>query len=418
MIREIKPISSVNATVRVPGSKSITNRALICAALAQGESYIHNASDSDDTALMNNGLNQLGVLVRKQNDALIVYGTGGKLYAPKFPIPTGNAGTTLRFLISLAALAQGKVVFEAVERMAERPISDLLEALRMLGVRAAADERLAHYEVEGGSFSGGHACVSGEKSSQFLSSLLMVAPYAKQDTTVQVEGKLSSSSYVEMTMEVMRRFGVKVEGKGRHEFTVKAGQRYGPAGTIVEPDVSSASYFFAAAAISGGELVVAGLSPQSFQGDIGFVRVLRDMGCEILEVDEGLKVARRGRLIGVDVDMNAMPDAVPTLAVTALFADGPTRIRNVAHLRYKESDRLAALAAELPKLGARVELIDDGIEIIPTSLHGAQLDSHDDHRLAMSFALVGLRVPGVKIENPECVRKSFPTFWEEFEKLY
>jgi 3-phosphoshikimate 1-carboxyvinyltransferase len=288
----------------------------------------------------------------------------------------------------------------------------------MLGVRAAMHEHLPHYEVEGGSFHGGHARLSGERSSQFLSSLLMVAPYAKEATTIDVEGHLASTSYVEMTMEVMKRFAVEVGCKGHEQFSVRAGQHYGPAGIIVEPDVSSASYFLAAAAIGGGEVVVEGLGLQSLQGDIGFARLLRDMGCDFLEVQEGLKVRSAGRLRGIDVDMNAMPDVVPTLAVAALFAEGTTRIRNVGHLRYKESDRLSALATELPKLGARIAHWENGLEITPAPLHGAELATYGDHRLAMSFALVGLRVPGVKIENPDCVRKSFPTFWVEFEKLY
>ncbi len=417
MIKEIAPVGSVNARIRVPGSKSMTNRSLICAALAQGESTIRNASDSDDTALLANGLNQLGVLVRKRDDALIVHGTGGKLYAPKFPIPVGNAGTTLRFLISLTSLAQGRVVLEGSSRMSERPISDLLDALAMVGVKARAHSGIPRYEVEGGTLKGGLALVNGEKSSQFLSSLLMVSPYATSDNVIEWEGEPSSSSYVDMTLEVMKRFGVEVGRTGNKHFSVRAGQRYRPAEFLVEPDASGASYFFAAAAITGGEVVVEGLSSMSLQGDIGFIRILESMGCTVSEGTEGIRVKSTGTLSGALVDMNSMPDAVPTLAVTALFASGPTRIRNVAHLKHKESNRLDALATELTKLGARVTVTDDGLEIDPARLTGAQLDTYDDHRLAMSFALIGLRVPGVKIENPDCVKKSFPLFWREFEKL-
>ena len=415
-VREIKPVQKVNARIEVPGSKSITNRALVCAALAQRESTILNASDSNDTALMANGLNQLGVLVRKDNDTLIVSGTGGRLFAPKFPIPVDNAGTTLRFLLSLASLADGRTVFESDVRMSSRPIDDLLDALEQLGVEAQAHG--TRFSVSGAALEGGTATLKAGISSQFLSSLLMVAPQARCDVRIEVEGGLTSLPYVDMTIEVMRAFGSEVKSSDGKLFLVKSGQRYRPTAFRVEPDASGASYFFAAAAITGGEVVVRGLSRRSSQGDVRFVEVLERMGCEVREVSDGLGVRGSGELHGIDIDMNAMPDVVPTLAVTALFANGSTRLRNISHLRYKESDRLTALATELMKLGAGVSLSNNGIDITPAALHGAQLDTYDDHRLAMSFALVGLRVPGVKVEDPECVKKSFPKFWEEFEKMY
>ncbi|MFN0157826.1 MAG: 3-phosphoshikimate 1-carboxyvinyltransferase [Bacteroidota bacterium] len=417
MIREIVPISSVNATVHVPGSKSITNRALICAALAQGESVIRNASDSDDTRLMTNGLNQLGVLVRLLNDALVVHGTGGKLHAPKFPIPVGNAGTTLRFMLSLAALAQGTTTFEADARMAERPLADLLDAMRTLGVEATVDERGPRYRVSGGGIVGGAVKLQADKSSQFLTSLLLAASYAQQDVRIDIVGVLSSVSYVDITLDVMKKFGVDVVCSPEKMFEVKSGQRYKPTEFAIESDASGASYFLAAAAIVGGSVTITNMKTKSLQGDVQFIDVLKKMGCTATETESGVGVQSTGRLNGIDIDMNSMPDIVPTLAVTALFAQTPTRIRNVAHLRYKESDRLTALATELKKLGAQIALHDDGLEISPAPLHGAQLDTYDDHRLAMSFALIGLRVPGVKIENPQCVKKSFPGFWREFEKL-
>jgi len=418
MIKEITPRGNLRSRVHVPGSKSTTNRALICASLAKGESLIRNASDSEDTSLMANGLNQLGVLVRKNGDALIVTGTGGRLYAPKFPIPVGNAGTTLRFLISLAALAQGNVAFEGSRRMAERPINDLLDALRMLGVEAKVQESLSLYNVQGGSLPGGIARLSGEKSSQFISSLLMVSPYSERDVTIEVEGDLASRPYVDITMDVMLRFGAHVQHADYRRFNVAAGQRYAPGEFDVEPDASGASYFLAAAAICGGEIMVEGLRSNSLQGDVHFLRVLQQMGCDVSEDGDGVRLRSTGRLEGVEIDMNAMPDVVPTLAVTALFGRGVTRILNVGHLRHKESDRLGALATELRKLGACVTVLGDDLEIEPAQLRGALLDTYDDHRLAMSFALAGLRVPGVKIENPDCVKKSFPTFWKEFEKLH
>ncbi len=417
MIREIIPISSVNATVNVPGSKSITNRALICAALAQGESVIRNASDSDDTRLMANGLNQLGVLVRPQDDSLLVQGTGGKLHAPRFPIPVGNAGTTLRFMLSLAALAQGTTTFEADPRMAERPITDLLDALHLLGVEAVVDERGPRYRVSGGGLAGGAVKVQADKSSQFLTSLLLVAPYAQEGVRIEIVGVLRSVSYVDITLDVMKKFGVDIICSQEKVFEVKSSQRYNRTEFTVESDASGASYFLAAAAIAGGSVIVANMKSKSLQGDVQFVEVLKKMGCTATETESGVGIQSTGRLHGIDIDMNSMPDVVPTLAVTALFAQTPTRIRNVAHLRFKESDRLNALATEMTKLGARITLHNDGLEITPAPLHGAQLDTYDDHRLAMSFALIGLRVPGVKVQNPQCVKKSFPGFWKEFEKL-
>lgn len=413
-VREIIPVRGpLHTRITVPGSKSITNRALICAALAKGESVIRNASDSDDTALMVNGLNQFGVLVRKKDEMLIVEGTGGKLYAPKFPIPVGNAGTTLRFLLAVAALAQGTTTFEADPRMAERPNEELLDALNQLNVKA--QQSGSRFMVQGGTLRGSVVTLSAPRSSQFVSSLLMIAPYAANDTTIRVE-RTSSSSYVDMTMGVMRWFGVAVRCGENNTFAVGAGGKYAPTEFVVEADATSASYFLAAAAVCGGSVFVDDLKLNSLQGDVKFADILRQMGCTITETSDGVGCANNGVLRGVDVDMNSMPDTVPTLAVVALFANSPTRIANVAHLRHKESDRLAALETELRKLGAHVTATDNALEIIPTQLHGAQFDTYDDHRLAMSFAVIGLRVQGVKIENPACVRKSFPRFWEEFKK--
>jgi 3-phosphoshikimate 1-carboxyvinyltransferase len=390
----------------------------MCASLAKGESVIHNASDSDDTALMVNGLNQLGVLVRNSEAGLVVDGNGGKLYAPKFPIPVGNAGTTLRFLMALGSIAQGKVVFVGDRRMAERPIEDLLDALHMFGVEATADGRISRFTVDGGSLRGGVAKVQGDKSSQFLSSLVMVSPYANQNVTIEIEEALTSQPYVDMTVEVMKQFGISITRSDDKRYEITAGERYKPIEFNVEHDTSSACYFLAACAIAGGEVVTEGVRLTSMQGDIGFVNVLRKMGCYVVERSGGVAIDSDQKLRGVDVNMNSMPDLVPTLAVTALFAKDKTHIRNIAHLRYKESDRLEALVTELKKLGADITLTEDGLSITPVEMHGAQLDTYDDHRLAMSFALIGLRVPGVKIENPNCVGKSFPEFWKEFEKLY
>ncbi len=416
--KQIKPVSKpIVATIAVPGSKSITNRALICAALAQGESTIDNYSDSDDTSLLANGLNQLGVLVRRDGRSLVVEGKGGRVYAPKFPIPVGNAGTTLRFLVALAALADRGVVFEGSPRMAERPITDLLSALRSLGTEASAEDLFARYKVKGGSFRGGTAQLRVDRSSQFLSALLMIAPYAQENVCIEIAGDLRSTPYVAMTIEVMKRFGVDVFQKD-HRYQVESGQRYEPNVLEVEVDASGASYFWGAAALTVGSVTVRGTRLDSMQGDLKFLDVLKSMGCRIEGSGEGITVTGPTSLKAVDIDMKDMPDMVPTLAVLALFAKGTTRIRNVSHLQYKESDRLVTLHEELKKAGGSITRSDDGLEISGSTMHDARLNTHEDHRMAMSFALLGLKVSGIVLEGTECVSKSFPNFWDEFDKLY
>ncbi len=417
MVREFHPAGPVTGSIAVPGSKSITNRALVCAALAAGESTLRHASDSDDTAMMINGLNQMGVLVLRREDTLVVRGRGGALDSPKFPIPVGNAGTTLRFLLGLSALARGRVVLEGSGRMAERPNDDLVQALRALGVTVRTTAGTARFEVEGGSLRGGAVTLRADRSSQFLSALLLVSPYAESGVTVTLAGSLASASYVDLTQEVMRAFGVSVVREGASGYHVAARQSYACTEYAVEADASGASYAFAAAAIAGGEVFVPGISRRSLQGDTGFLDVLERMGCSVREHRGGVSVERRGSLHGVDVSMNSMPDVVPTLAAVALFAEEATRIRDVAHLRHKESNRIETLAGELRRAGAAVRPEDDGLTIMPGELHAASIDPHDDHRIAMSCSLIGLRVAGIRIGNPLCVRKSFPSFWEEFSKI-
>ncbi len=418
MTREITPAAAVNAKVRVPGSKSITNRALVCASLARGTSILHGSSDSDDTELMCNGLNQLGVLVRREGETLVVEGTGGRLYAPKYPIPVGNAGTTLRFLLSVAAISEGQTTFQADMRMAERPMTELFDALKALGVEAGGGGKIPLFTVKGGSLNGGVVHLRSDRSSQFLSSLLMVAPLARNDVAIETGDEISSLPYVHMTVEVMKRFGVTVTCSGDRKFDVRAGQRYMPAVYQVEPDASGASYFLGAAAVAGGSVEIERAATSSLQSDTGIVTLLQQMGCSVDHTDSGVLIRSDKAIRGLEADMNTMPDIVPTLAVVALFARGKSRLLNVAHMRFKESDRLEALATELQKVGAKVAVMDDGLEIDPVPLHGAQLDPRGDHRLAMSFALIGLRVPGVIIENPQCVKKSFPAFWTTFDTLY
>jgi 3-phosphoshikimate 1-carboxyvinyltransferase len=402
--------------MRVPGSKSIANRALVCAALAPGDSVIRNISDSTDTTMMLNGLDQLGVLARAKGSEVRVSGTGGVLYAPKYPVPVGNAGTTLRFLISVAARAKGVTTFAGSERMAGRPITPLVDALAGLGVRVEVLAPVFRYTVHGGALHGGRTSVSGEKSSQFVSSLLLAAPGLAQGLDLDVPGVLSSAPYVTMTLRVMKAFGVEVQPR-EGGFVIVQGAHYFPAEYIVEADASGATYPFAAVALAGGTVRVPDLAPDSMQSDTGLIDVLVKMGCAVRWENGGAVMERRGALHGVDVDMNAMPDAVPALVAAALFAEGTTRIRNVAHLRYKESDRLGTLAEQLRLLGANITVLDDGLDIHPVPLHGAQLDPHEDHRLAMMFGLIGLHVPGVVVEDPACVRKSYPRFWDELDRL-
>jgi 3-phosphoshikimate 1-carboxyvinyltransferase len=417
MIREARTSGVLAGVMRVPGSKSLTNRALVCASLAEGNSVLANASGSDDTALLANGLNQLGILVQRKESGLEVGGRGGVLHAPKFPIPSGNAGTTLRFLLSLGVLASGTTVIETSGRMAERPNDDILDALKGSGVPVKHDPQSTRFEITGTGLPGGEIAVRSDRSSQFLSSLLMVAPYAGTRCTVRASGAVASSHYIRLTLDVMEKFGVPVRSEAGARYTIDAPLHYRPALFDVEGDASCATYPWAAAAIAGGEVFVPGVLPSSHQPDAGFPEVLRRMGCRVEAKDGGTLVSRGGTLGAIDVSMSGMPDAVPALVAVALFADGETTIRGVGQLRFKESNRLEGFAGELGKLGAAIDVEGDALRVGTANLHGALLGTHDDHRLAMSFAVIGLRVPGVKIDDPGCVRKSYPSFWEELERL-
>jgi len=414
--RTITPSGPVDGVFRVPGSKSIANRALICAALAGGPSEIRNPGDAEDVALLINGLNQMGVLVRRVGDDLSVEGKGGVLYAPKFPIPVKNAGTTFRFLLALSTLARGRTSFEVSERMAERPIDELIDALGLLGATVRRTPAHTLFEGHGPTLRGGVTRLSAARSSQFLSALLLAAPCAAAPVTIEIEGTSVSGPYVAMTLDVMRSFGAVVRVTPEGTFEVPTGG-YRPASYAVEPDASGASYGFAAAAVTGGTVCVPGFRKNGAQPDARCVEILERMGCEARETSGGLSLSGPPALRGVDVDLHEAPDIVPTVAAVCLFASGPSRILNVGHLRFKESNRLEGLAGELRTLGAQIAVEGDGMHIVPAPLQGAQLDPHDDHRLAMSFALIGLKVPGVRVSHPECVAKSFPGFWTELDAL-
>lgn len=417
MIREARTSGPLAGEMRVPGSKSLANRALVCASLARGNSVLANSSESDDTALLSNALNQLGILVRRRGPDVEVEGKGGVLYAPKFPIPAGNAGTTLRFLLSLGALARGTTAIETSGRMAERPNDDIVDALNDMGVPVKHEPNSTRFEVTGSGIPGGEIAVRSDRSSQFLSSLLMVAPYARTRCTVRSRGTVASSPYIRLTIDVMEKFGVHVRREGEERFSVDAPREYAPASYTVESDASGATYPFAAAAIAGGEVFVPGVLPTSLQPDAAFPDLLRRMGCRVEARDGGTLVGRGTNLRGIDVTMEGMPDAVPALVAVALFAEGETTIRGIGQLRFKESNRIEGFASELRKLGAALGVRGDVMTVTQAPLHGEVLGTHEDHRLAMSFALVGLRVPGVKIEDPGCVRKSYPSFWNELDRL-
>jgi 3-phosphoshikimate 1-carboxyvinyltransferase len=418
---EIKPVDApIRTRVRPPGSKSITNRALVCAALADGTSTLTGALDSEDTRVMIAGLQQLGIQIESDDAgrSLIVRGAGGPIPAVGADLFCANSGTTIRFLTALVTLGRGTYRLDGIERMRQRPISDLIDALNELGasVKSEAGTGCPPVIVEATGLPGGTATVRGNISSQFLSALLMTAPAAKTPIQLRIDGTLVSRPYVRMTMAVMRAFGVEVAASELlDELRIAAPKKYVAGAYSIEPDASAASYFWAAAAITGGEVTVEGLSRESLQGDVAFVDCLEQMGCEVRHATDSITVAGHP-LHGIDVDMNAISDTVQTLAVVALFAEGETNIRNVGHIRHKETDRIAALAAELRKLGANVAERPDGLTITPQKLRAATIDTYNDHRMAMSFALAGLRISGVAINDPECVSKTYPEFFADLAR--
>ena len=416
----IEPCGPVHGSMRPPGSKSITNRALVCAALAEGRSLLTGILDSEDTRVMFEALGQLGIpLALDPRDRLIsVSGCGGKFPSRGGQLEVANSGTTARFLVALATLGQGTYRLDGAPRMRERPIEDLLAALRNLGADVSSLDGTGCPPVliRASGLPGGSTTIAGNVSSQFLSGLLMAAPYAKSPVEILVEGELVSLPYVTMTLEVMRSFGVEVAAEDARRFIVPVDRKYQGREYAIEPDASAASYFFATAAITGGKVTVEGLTRASLQGDVEFVDVLRQMGCDVAYGDDSITVTGR-KLQGVNVNMNSISDTVQTLGAVALFAEGATTITDVAHVRHKETDRLAALATELRKFGATVDEREDGLTIYPAQLHGAEIATYNDHRMAMSLALVGLRVPGVQILDPGCTVKTYPEFFTDLRQL-
>jgi len=407
-------------TVTIPGSKSITHRALIAGGLAEGATILRNDLQCEDTLHTARALRAIGVGMKRDGDHLIMQGLGekGPLQPWEKAIYLGNSGTSFRLLLPVLALAKGSFLVTGTPRMRKRPMGPLVDALSRLGVTIGSDNGLPPVRISSNGIEGGSVMLPGEASSQFLSALLLSGPYAQKDVDITVSGDLVSKPYVDVTVDVMAAFGVRVERDGYSRFTVSAGRKYQPRDYQVLGDVSSASYFWAGGAIAGKTVTTQNIHPQGRQGDIRLLKVLEEMGCGVDRQSDRVTVSG-GPLKGVDVDMGAMPDMVPTLAAVALFARGKTTIRNVGHLRFKESDRLSAVAREWGKLGGRVEEYEDSLVVHGNApLHEAQVDPHDDHRLAMSLAVIGLRVPGVRIQNPGCVGKSFPRFWELWENLF
>jgi 3-phosphoshikimate 1-carboxyvinyltransferase len=422
-MKEVQTRQSVDAVVGIPGSKSITHRALIAAGLAEGRSEIKNFLECEDTLFTLRALRELGVRISASREEIAVLGTGGR-FAPSSGIKEiflGNSGTSYRFLLSTVALANGNYLLTGAQRMHERPIGELVQALSKLGVEAScvAKPGFPPVFVKAKGIRGGKAEIRGNKSSQYVSSLLLTGPCAQgADTEIEVKEDLTSRPYVDLTLDVMGRFGGRVVREGYGYFRIPAGQGYRGCEFFVEGDVSSASYFWAAAAVTGGTVATKNIRPfSSKQGDIHFLQILERMGCSVGRGTDGV-VVHGGSLRGIEADMNSMPDMVPTLAAIALFAGGKTVIRNVSHLRYKESDRLRSIALELGKIGGAIEELPDGLIIRGGKpLSGAVVNPHDDHRIAMSLAVVGLKVPGIKIKEEDCVKKSFPQFWECWDRL-
>ncbi|MFN6531110.1 3-phosphoshikimate 1-carboxyvinyltransferase [Nostoc sp. ChiSLP03a] len=411
----------VDATVEIPGSKSLTNRALLVAALAQGDSILENALFSEDSEYFAKCVEQLGIPItlNPQLAQIQVAGRGGEIPAKQADLFVGLAGTAARFISALVALGNGEYRLDGVPRMRERPMGDLLTVLQTGGatVNFEGNSGFMPYTVYSRQFAGGNFRLKANQTSQQLSALLMIAPYAQQDTIVEVEGTLVSQSYVKMTCRLMADFGVEVIQIGDNQFQIKAGQRYQARHYTVEPDASNASYFFAAAAVTGGRVRVKHLTKQSCQGDILWLNVLEQMGCQIKDGDDYTEVTGPKQLQGIDIDMNDISDLVQTLGAIAPFASSPITIRNVEHIRYKETDRIKAVVTELRRLGVEVEEFADRLKIQPGPITPAAIETYHDHRMAMAFAVTGLKVPGIVIKDPGCTAKTFPDYFTRFFQM-
>lgn len=418
----LQPIARVDGAINLPGSKSVSNRALLLAALACGKTVLTNLLDSDDVRHMLNALSALGINYTLSADCTRcdITGNGGALRAPgDLELFLGNAGTAMRPLAAALCLGQNEIVLTGEPRMKERPIGHLVDSLRQGGANIdyLEQENYPPLRLRGG-FTGGNIEVDGSVSSQFLTALLMTAPLAPKDTIIRVKGELVSKPYIDITLNLMKTFGVEIANHHYQQFVVKGGQQYhSPGRYLVEGDASSASYFLAAGAIKGGTVKVTGIGRKSMQGDIRFADVLEKMGATITWGDDFI-ACTRGELHAIDMDMNHIPDAAMTIATTALFAKGTTTLRNIYNWRVKETDRLFAMATELRKVGAEVEEGHDYIRITPPAkLQHADIGTYNDHRMAMCFSLVALSDTPVTILDPKCTAKTFPDYFEQLARM-
>ncbi|MEC8787781.1 MAG: 3-phosphoshikimate 1-carboxyvinyltransferase [Pseudomonadota bacterium] len=420
----LDPIAKVSGEINVPGSKSLSNRALLLAALAEGETELTNLLDSEDIEHMLNALTKLGINYRlsENKTQCVVQGNGGAFnVAEPLELFLGNAGTAMRPLCAALAASNVDTVLTGEPRMEERPIGDLVDALREADAEVTylKNEGYPPLQIKGKTLNGGEMSVDGSVSSQFLTALLMAAPLFSGDVTIRIKGELVSKPYIDITLDTMAKFGVTVKNDNYQTFTISGDAKYiAPGKFMVEGDASSASYFLAAGAIKGGTVRVTGIGQNSIQGDIRFADVLEAMGATVVWNDEYVEITG-APLKGVNMDMNHIPDAAMTIATTALFAEGPTTMTNIYNWRVKETDRLAAMATELQKLGAKVEEGHDYIKVWPTdSLKHAEIDTYNDHRIAMCFSLVALSDTPVTINDPGCTRKTFPDYFTRFKTLY
>lgn len=427
MVYEVKRNTNFQVEVDIPGSKSITNRALILAVLNKEETLLKNMLFSDDTLYMIEALKKLGndLIVDKVSRTVLVKPNQEKNWG-KQELFVGNAGTAMRFLPTYIATGFGEVILTGIERMKDRPIKDLVDALLALGVEVEYEERIGFppIKIKANGLKGGKVKIKGDKSSQYITSLLLSAPYAKNPVEIEILGELVSIPYVEITKKMMEDFGTTFENQDYKKILVNPAQYYRNKPYTIEGDCSSASYFFAMAAISNSRVKLNNVTLNSIQGDIKFLDVLINMGLEVEETGENhIVVEGKKELQGISVDMKHISDTAQTLSVVALFAKGTTEIKNVYNMRIKETDRIKACYNELTKLGARVIEKEDGLIIYPKNSAGEYnknvlIDTYDDHRMAMSFSLAGLLIENVKINDPACVSKTFPNYFDEFEKIY
>ena len=418
----LQPRNFANGEVQLPGSKSLSNRILLLAALAEGKTTVTNLLDSADVTHMLNALTELGVRYELAADrrSCVVEGVGGAFKSSGAEMFLGNAGTAMRPLTAALCLGQGEFTLTGEPRMYERPIKDLVDALRQLGadVEYLKDEGYPPLKINANGLTGGRVSIRGNISSQFLTALLMAAPLAQEDLEIVMDGELVSVPYIDITLHTMKLFGVEVENNNYESFVVRAGQTYrSPGEVMVEGDASSASYFLAAAAVAGGTIRVYGVGSESVQGDKAFAEVLEKMGAKVTYGPTWIEVTK-GELKGVDLDLNAIPDAAMTIATAALFAEGKTAIRNVYNWRVKETDRLNAMATELRKVGAEVVEGEDFIEVTPPAkIQSAAIDTYDDHRMAMCFSIAAFGDAAITINDPGCTSKTFPEYFDLFEQV-